>query len=257
MMKNMGMYQGSMLISTVLVVIISSVLISGCVGIGSDSGEAQAALAATLPAGGGPEPEATSTAKPTVTEVPATPTRIRATATQVPPTATATGTATVPSETEEARGVVDATIGVPEEAADSVESDGTPTQFGAEHLVDGDPRTAWRMAGDGMEAVITLDFTAPLTVTGLEIIPGYAKTDPHDGTDRFVQNRRIGMIRIDVDGQVVFDARLEDSRELQRIDLPEPGQGDQVILTILETTDHGGRDFTAISELAVLTDAGT
>ncbi len=55
---------------------------------------------------------------------------------------------------------------------------GNPTSYAASNVADGDPTTAWRVLGDGRGASLRLTFAAPVTVTELRLITGYAKRDP-------------------------------------------------------------------------------
>ena len=47
----------------------------------------------------------------------------------------------------------------------------------------------WRVAGDGTEQWLELDFASEVSVQSIGIIPGYDKIDPSDNADRFAQNR--------------------------------------------------------------------
>ena len=76
-------------------------------------------------------------------------------------------------------------------APDSVDDAGNPTSYGAEHVLDEDPTTAWRVEGDGSGATITVTLSGPARLTQVGLIPGYAKTDATSGVDRFAQERRI------------------------------------------------------------------
>lgn len=76
---------------------------------------------------------------------------------------------------------------------------GNPTSYEPQKAVDGDPTTAWRCGGNGIGQQLTLRFDRTVTLTRIGLIPGLAKTDPYDGTDRYVQNRRIAQVRYTFD----------------------------------------------------------
>ena len=54
---------------------------------------------------------------------------------------------------------------------------------------DGNPTTAWRTAGDGTGAVITITLPEPTVVTRVGLVNGYAKQVA--GVDWYPNNRRI------------------------------------------------------------------
>jgi hypothetical protein len=47
---------------------------------------------------------------------------------------------------------------------------------------------------------IELRFAGPSRLSRIGIVPGYAKTDPSDGTDRYLQNRRLASVRYEFEG---------------------------------------------------------
>ena len=48
-------------------------------------------------------------------------------------------------------------------------------------------------------------------------------------------------------GTVTF----EDSREMQTVELDTPVEAESLTIRITDTTEHGGRDFAAVSEIEV------
>ena len=97
-----------------------------------------------------------------------------------------------------------------------------------------------------------------MTLTGIGIVPGYAKTDPVDGTDRYAQNRRISAVRYTFDdGSAVTQSFDTDAsyRSVQTLVLPNVPTT-HVTLTILSSVNGeatGGQqpfDKVAISEVA-------
>ena len=105
--------------------------------------------------------------------------------------------------------------------APSRDSVGNPTSYEPARAVDGDPTTAWRCDGDGTGQHITLELAGPARVTRIGLVPGLAKTDPGDGTDRYAQNRRIAQVRVGTDAGDVEAALETDAghRQVQYIDV--------------------------------------
>jgi hypothetical protein len=136
---------------------------------------------------------------------------------------------------------------------------GNRTTFEAANVADGRADTAWRVAGNGQGQFVQLDFADPVRIHELQVIPGYAKIDPFDGSDRFLQNRRVLGARIEFSDGTSYNVTFTDSRALQAITLPVPIVSSYVRLVVLETTplpnDPNSRDFTPISEFVVIGEA--
>lgn len=132
------------------------------------------------------------------------------------------------------------------------DSQGNRTTFEPQNAVDSQDATAWRVPGSGIGDFILLEFAAPTLVSSIGLIPGYAKTDPYDGTDRFSQNRRVRQVVIEFSDGAIARATFDDKREMQYKTLSVPIETTFIRITIAETTDHGGRDFAAISEIVVI-----
>jgi hypothetical protein len=162
-----------------------------------------------------------------------------ATSTSAPPVSTGPGTAQRPS-----------TVSATGTAPPGVDSAGNSVSYAASNLIDGNPTTAWRVAGDGRGTVITLRFDRPVKVTSLGFVTGYAKTDTADGTDRFRQNRRVLALKAGfADG--IQDIRLADVRDMQRFAVSH-NPTTEIKIEIVESTPNPERDFTAMSEIEVL-----
>lgn len=132
------------------------------------------------------------------------------------------------------------------------DSQGNRTTFEPQNAVDGQDITAWRVPGPGVGDFILLEFAAPILVSSIGLIPGYAKTNSYDGTDRFSQNRRVRQVVIEFSNGAIARATFDDKREMQYKTLSVPIETTFIRITIAETTDHGGRDFAAISEIVVI-----
>jgi serine/threonine protein kinase len=134
-------------------------------------------------------------------------------------------------------------------AESGFDAGGNTTSFSALNVLDGDPTTAWRTPGDGAGEWVTIDLGSTKEVTNVGLIPGYAKIDPVDGTDRFYDNRRITEVewRFD-DGQAVRQT-FDETATVQSI--PVDAETRAVEVYIVSTTEPGGRDFTPISEVVI------
>jgi hypothetical protein len=135
-------------------------------------------------------------------------------------------------------------------AAPGVDACGEQIPFDPQRVSDGDPETAWRTAGDGIGEAITLTFAEPVVVVRVGLIPGYAKTDPCDDTDRFPENRIIQRVRWVFGDGSETDQGFAPRPEIQRTDVTTEATR-TVTVEILETGPHGGRDYTVISEIEV------
>ncbi len=126
---------------------------------------------------------------------------------------------------------------------------GRPVSYGFANLIDGDPATAWRTPGNS-NVWLQFRYTEPVLVSSIALIPGYAKLDP-SGANRFTENRRIIKARIIFANNQSIEATFRDAPEMQRVPLPQPIATTFVRIEVLETTESGGRDFTAVSELVI------
>jgi hypothetical protein len=128
---------------------------------------------------------------------------------------------------------------------------GNATTYEPAKAVDGQPSTAWMVVGDGVGQTITLQLASPSAVCRVGLVAGYDKVDPCTGLDRFNEVRRITAVRWTFDDGRQVDQLFNGSRRLQEIDLGADVVTSTVRITVLSTTPHGGRDMTAVSELAI------
>jgi serine/threonine protein kinase len=142
-----------------------------------------------------------------------------------------------------------------ETAEPGIDSQGNQISYDPWNVSDGWYDTAWRVPGDGIGHSIELDFVGPVRISEIQLIPGYAKIDPNDGTDRFFQNRRVKQVLFEFSDGSIVEASFTDTPELQVVPLSPPVISDYVLVVIMETTEPGsndGRDFTPISEIVVI-----
>ena len=174
-------------------------------------------------------------------------------ATTPAPTSTPAATVSAAPAAAFATGVLTgATATAPSTSPDSSDAGGRTTTYAAANLLDGDTGTAWRMEGDGTGTSLTFSFAQVQRITEVGLVNGFAKVDPHDGTDRYGQGRRVLAATWTFDGATTVTQRLVDGeRGLQLVGIA-PVQTREVVLTVEDTTRPGAGaryDRTALSEV--------
>jgi hypothetical protein len=133
-----------------------------------------------------------------------------------------------------------------------VDAAGNAIGYDPSNVYDGDISTAWRCDGSGVGQRVTIDLPGTITIGQVGMVPGYAKTDPSSGADRYAENNRITRARwLFSDGTSVVQKLngASGNRELQTMQIPKT-EANQVVIEILKTT-RGPRNTTAISEVKV------
>jgi hypothetical protein len=110
-----------------------------------------------------------------------------------------------------------------------VDSAGNRFTYEAGNAVDGQPDTAWRCDHDGVGASLLLTFNQPAVISWIGVVPGFAKIDPYDGTDRYLQGRKVSTARFVFDDGTYVEANF-DTRSTPR--------GTQVVRFAPTTTAH-------------------
>ena len=133
-----------------------------------------------------------------------------------------------------------------------VDSAGRRVSYAPENAVDADSTSAWRCPGTavGQKLVLRLDRAVDVAEVGL--IPGYAKTDPANGADRYAENNRITRVRWTLGDGVEVVQRLDpdpSSRAMQVLRVPRTTT-DTVTLEVLAVR-RGPRNTTAISTIGL------
>jgi hypothetical protein len=134
----------------------------------------------------------------------------------------------------------------------SNDSSGKRVTYVPENAIDGKVPTAWRCSGTAVGQKLTLRLAGDTDVAEVGLIPGYAKTDPESGTDRYAENNRITKVRWTLGDGESFVQRLDPdpaSRAVQLLRVPRTTT-DTVTLEILGV-HRGPRNTTAISEVAL------
>lgn len=148
-----------------------------------------------------------------------------------------------------------ATAEVPGAAPSNNDVTGELVTFVADNLLDGDSTTCWRIAGDATDSVLTFTFPGEVTITGVGMFNGYAKTSVDDSGQEFDWyhgNRRVLSAEWVIGGQT-FPQTFADTTEFQPLDI-EPTETTTVELRLVEVSPPGAgptrRDYTAISGVA-------
>ena len=164
------------------------------------------------------------------------------------PGPTTSGPAPTPGE------VVDLTGGasaqVPATAPPSRDRQNHQVSFAAANMLDGRPRTAWRMPGDGSGQTLTFDLGRDVVLTEVGLINGYAKIDGAD--DWYRGNRRIQSVEWELDDGTRITQDLSDQPTMQVLKIgPVATRTVKLHLTTVSAPGKGpnGRDFTAISDV--------
>jgi hypothetical protein len=141
----------------------------------------------------------------------------------------------------------------------SQDAAGNAVEYGPDNMVDGRADSAWRCDGDGAGRSVQVTFDRPVRLTQVGLVPGYAKTDTTDGTDRYAQNRRIAEVRYRFDDGTAVDQPLDTAptnRAAQTVAVPDvttTGMTVTVVRSVPGNPEPGNEavDKIAISELQV------
>lgn len=126
---------------------------------------------------------------------------------------------------------------------------GNPVTYLPSNVIDGDVQTAWRVPGDGRGETVTLVFNGPVDIVRVGLIPGYAKFDPETGANRFEQDRIITEVRYLIPGLPPTVRHFQPRPYPQFVHVIATAS--RITVEILDTTEPGGLDYTAISEIYV------
>lgn len=134
-------------------------------------------------------------------------------------------------------------------APSSADAAGNPVTYVPANVIDGNVQTAWRTPGNGHDQWVTLIFDNPIEVVRIGLIPGYAKTDPLTGANRFLQDRIIEEVAYQIPGLP------NTTQSFKPIPVPQfvrlRATTSRITVRILATTPAQGLDYTAISEIYV------
>jgi serine/threonine-protein kinase len=131
----------------------------------------------------------------------------------------------------------------------SHDASGNVVTYQPSNVLDGDVETAWRTPGNGKGESVTLIFDNPVDVSQIGLIPGYAKTDPQTGANRFFQDRIIEEVRYEVPGEPPISQTLLPEARPQFVEVNVTTS--RIDVVVVATTAPQGLDYTAISEIYV------
>jgi len=135
------------------------------------------------------------------------------------------------------------------QSKESVDAGGRRVAYSAMNTIDNRRASAWRCDGNGKGKKVRFDFGRSRQIVAVGLIPGYAKTDPVNGVDRYRENRRIKAVRWSFGGGRFVVQRFDHrpgNRKIQRMGIPAV-RTDRVTLEILGSTS-AKRNTVAISK---------
>ncbi len=120
-------------------------------------------------------------------------------------------------------------------------------------VLDGRPETAWGVSGSGAGERLYLDLGRQSRVQRVGLIPGYAKTDPCSGADRFTGNRVVRSVMWTFDDGTQVVQEFDPQATMQEIDVDVVTE--TIEIEILESGFHPDAvrsdDDTLISEVMI------
>ncbi len=142
---------------------------------------------------------------------------------------------------------------VPDTAPPNQDVSANTVRYGADNMLDGNPRTAWRMPGDGTGEEIVLRLAKKARLTRVGLINGYAKKA--GSFDWYQGNRRIESVIWTFDDETSVRQKLTESRRLQSVKIPSV-KTSTVRLRLDRVsapgTGRASRNYTAISEVELV-----
>ena len=142
---------------------------------------------------------------------------------------------------------------MPGTAPPTTDFDGNLVAYEASQMHDGNPSTTWRTAGDASGQAVTITLAEPGVVDRVGLVNGYSKQVA--GVDWYPNNRRILSVTWGFDDGTTVEQTFAERPVMQRLKVP-PVETSTITITITSVTPPGsgnlGRDYTAISEVAVI-----
>lgn len=133
------------------------------------------------------------------------------------------------------------------------DSAGASVTYTPQNMVDGSMDTAWRCDGDGSGQSIDIMLREPSTVTAVGLVPGYAKVDAADGSDRYAQNRKIAEVVWQFDSGQPLHQTFDDTPAGRRLQTIAFGAltAQRIRLTIVRSTMGGSGNRPALDKVAI------
>jgi hypothetical protein len=137
------------------------------------------------------------------------------------------------------------------QADPGVDSAGNAITYEPDLTLDAVPATAWRCPGSAVGQQLVYDFGGPVTLASVGLVPGYAKVDPVDGSNRFAENRTVTAVTWRFDDGTSFRQTISSpGPSMVSADLPRAVSTSEVVLEIAATGNEGAiRDFTPVSDV--------
>lgn len=145
-------------------------------------------------------------------------------------------------------------------APQSQDDAGNPTYYYPNHTLDCRPDTSWRTVYRGDSPWLEYTFNTPVILTTVLLKPGYDKSDPLTGRDRWYQNWRVRSVRFEAvfvtGGSCILDwYDIADAAVMQAFSLEQCVGSQEVSRLRMTITDaHPPQDsdprvFVAISDM--------
>lgn len=138
------------------------------------------------------------------------------------------------------------------QTANSVDAAGNPTTYEPAKAYDSDMTTAWRCDGSGQGQRFTISLPRSMEIAEVGLVPGYAKTDPTSGVDRYAENNRITKVRWKFDDGTSYVQRMTGDpadRSMRTMRIPRTTTS-KVVIEVL-ASKPGPRNTIAISEVRI------
>jgi hypothetical protein len=123
-----------------------------------------------------------------------------------------------------------------------------------EKAIDDQDDTTWRAPGDGQGEWIRLDYTQPVKVSAIGIIPGHDKINNACGIDSFTSLRVVREVSIEFSNGTDETKKFDRNRSMQWLQLGSPRTTKWVRIEIRDTYPPRGdyaTNETAISEIEI------
>jgi hypothetical protein len=134
------------------------------------------------------------------------------------------------------------------------DSAGNASTYDPPNAIDGRPETAWRCDGEGERQTLVIEFANQRRLSWIGIIPGYAKTDAHDGTDRYAQDRRISAVSYTFDDGTSVTQALDTNpanRSMQYVDVGSEVTRRVVVTVLGSVAGQAVNGQSAINKVAI------
>ncbi len=135
-----------------------------------------------------------------------------------------------------------------------VDSAGNPFTYDASNAVDSRVDTAWRCDGVGTGVRLLVTFSQAAEISWIGVVPGFAKTDPYDGTDRYAQGRKISAARFVFDDGTYVDHTFDTestSRAMQSVRFAPTTTAHVEMIVLASAPGAPTNGFTATDKIAV------